>query len=185
MNNKTIKNKLYGAFIFKFFLAALFLTGGGTVLVSAHDSGSQVTECRTKECRAALVEAKQATAKYHDIQTALADGFFQASPCVAHPTLGTMGYHYINLGRIINPLVSPEEPEALLYLPDADGEMRLVAVEYIVPLGLATEAPVLFGQTFHTDGPPLNQYSLHVWAWRDNPSGIFAPFNPKLSCPSE
>ncbi len=26
-------------------------------------------------------------------------------------------------------------------------------------------------------------YDLHVWAWKHNPAGLFAPFNPKVSRP--
>src|SRR6266498_2895652 len=26
-------------------------------------------------------------------------------------------------------------------------------------------------------------YDLHVWLWQDNPTGLFAPFNPRLACP--
>ncbi|CAN5825357.1 hypothetical protein BH20ACI4_BH20ACI4_03840 [soil metagenome] len=182
MKNQTIKNNLLSSVIFAGFLAIVFFAAG-SVSVSAYE-GDEDADCRSKSCRQALVDAKQATARYHDVQNALDDGFFQASPCVSHPTLGAMGFHFINIGRIMNPLVKPDEPEVLLYLPNENGEMKLVGLEYVVPLGLATEPPVLFGQTFHTNGPPLNQYALHVWAWRNNPSGIFAPFNPKLSCPS-
>ena len=183
MKNQKIKNNLLGSLFFAGFLAIVFFTAG-SVSVSANE-GDDDPDCRSKSCRQLLVSAKQATARYHNIQNALEDGFVQVSPCVSHPTLGTMGFHYANFGRVLNPLVTADEPEVLLYLPDEDGELRLVAIEYVVPLGLASEPPVLFGQTFHTDGPPLNQYSLHVWAWRNNPSGIFAPFNPKLSCPSQ
>ncbi len=166
--------------LFAGFLAMIFFASGSAMANNLDDE-----DCRSKACREALLAAKKATARYHNVDKALEDGFVQVSPCVSHPVLGTMGYHFANFGRVFNPAVSPEEPEVLLYLPDESGHLRLVAVEYVVPFGLATEPPVLFGQTFFTDGPPLNQYSLHVWAWRNNPSGIFAPFNPKLSCPSE
>lgn len=183
MKNTAFKNNLLCSIFFAGFLAIVFFAAG-SVSVSANEGNGDI-DCRSRSCRQALVSAKQATARYHNVQNALADGFFQASPCVSHPTLGAMGFHYINIGRIMNPLVSPDDPEVLLYAPDEGGELRLVGLEYVVPLGLASEPPVLFGQTFHTDGPPLNQYSLHVWAWRNNPSGVFAPFNPKLRCPSE
>lgn len=176
---KTIKNKLFGSILLAGFAAMIFFAAGSVSVLASDDD-----DCRSKSCREALVAAKKATARYHNIQNALNDGFFQASPCVSVPGLGTMGFHYVNIGRILNPALDPAEPEVLLYIPEADGSLRLVAVEYVVPFGLASEPPVLFGQTFHTDGPPLNQYSLHVWAWRNNPNGIFAPFNPKLSCPS-
>jgi len=25
-------------------------------------------------------------------------------------------------------------------------------------------------------------YEMHVWAWRENPTGAFADMNPKVSC---
>ena len=30
---------------------------------------------------------------------------------------------------------------------------------------------------------PVPHWSLHVWRWKDNPSGQFAAFNPDVSCP--
>jgi hypothetical protein len=139
--------------------------------------------CETRECRALLTEAKKATAKYHNFQRALDEGFVQLSPCIEVPGLGAMGFHYGNFGRLMNPNVAAAEPEVLLYIPDEDGTMRLVGLEYVVPAPLVTSAPTLFGQTYHYS-PERNAYELHVWAWRNNPSGIFAPFNPKLSCPA-
>ena len=153
----------------------------GFIPAAAHEGGGG--ECETKECRAALTAAKKATAKYHNFQTALDEGFVQLSPCVAVPGLGAMGFHYGNFGRILNPNVDATEPEVLLYIPDEDGEMRLVGLEYVVPAPLTPSAPALFGQTYQFS-PERNSYELHVWAWRNNPSGTFAPFNPKLSCPS-
>jgi hypothetical protein len=52
---------------------------------------------------------------------------------------------------------------------------------------LVNQAPSLFGRTF--DGPMAGHtatmpwhYELHVWAWAPNPSGMFASWNPSLSC---
>lgn len=94
-----------------------------------------------------------------------------------------MGFHYGNFGRIMNPNADATAPEVLLYIPDEAGEMRLVGLEYVVPAPLVPAPPTLFGQTYFYS-PERNSYELHVWAWRNNPSGIFAPFNPKLSCPA-
>lgn len=150
--------------------------------VSAQADEGDDENCRSKQCRAALVDAKQATAKYHDVQEALNDGFINTGQCVSHPILGAMGIHFVKPSRIGNPSVSVTEPEVLLYIPEEDGELRLVGLEYVVPAPLTTTAPVLFGQTFHFN-PMRNEYALHVWAWRSNPGGIFADFNPKLTCP--
>ena len=71
--------------------------------------------------------------------------------------------------------------------------LRLVGVEYWradADRDLATsgDKPSLFGQPF--DGPmPGNNptmpvhYDLHVWIFENDPSGMFAQFNPNLACP--
>jgi len=64
-----------------------------------------------------------------------------------------------------------------------DGDLRLVGLEYVRFAPSTAPAPTLFGHEFHYDSR-LGAYTLHVWAWRNNPSGTFAPFNPKLSCPA-
>ncbi|HET7292166.1 MAG TPA: hypothetical protein VFM88_07070 [Vicinamibacteria bacterium] len=144
-----------------------------------------------------LAQARAATAQYHDVAVALADGFVRASPCISSPA-GTMGFHYVNHSRM-DDTAAIDEPEVLLYLPN-DGELALVAVEYVVPVfqdgqpyfGTAPPAepgphPELFGRPFdgpmpgHAPGEPWH-YDLHVWVWSHNPAGMFRPFNPSLSC---
>ncbi|MCA1622781.1 MAG: hypothetical protein LC778_03110 [Acidobacteria bacterium] len=134
-----------------------------------------------------MATARAATAKYHDVNEALADGFVPASPCVQIPNVGAMGIHYVNFSRMdLNLDVS--EPEILLYMPDETDELRLVAIEYWIPFVASNPTPSLFGRSFngpmpgHGPGEPVH-YDLHVWAWRNNPNGMFAQFNPKLSCP--
>ena len=40
-------------------------------------------------------------------------------------------------------------------------------------------APVMFGQTMHHE-TNFKYWYLHVWAWTDNPEGIYANFNPNV-----
>ncbi|HKO99256.1 MAG TPA: hypothetical protein VJU86_19815 [Pyrinomonadaceae bacterium] len=155
------------------------------------------------ECQEELTNARAATAQYHNESKALEDGFISTFQCVSVPGLGAMGVHYINPARLANPSVDATRPETLLYLRQNDGKMRLVGLEYVTPVFsngapwfgapnnpppvIDNPAPSLFGQTFdgpmpgHGPGEPWH-YDLHVWAWRDNPRGLFFPFNPKLSC---
>ncbi len=141
------------------------------------------------------------TAKYHRIEVAMEDGYFQGTPCVSSPN-GGMGYHYI---RPDNPEFNPEEensipfdgtfdptmPEAILYEMDKNGKMKLVGIEFIIDAeawDAENEMPPYFGmQEF--DEPdevhnplPFRNYQIHVWAWKHNPSGIFTPFNPNVKC---
>ena len=134
---------------------------------------------------AALATVRRATAPYHRVDRAVADGWgaVAISECVAHPELGGMGHHYVNLG-LMDGALDPETPEVLLYEPTANGRLRLVGVEYVVPFGAAPAdgpAPELFGEHFHpSEG--AGGWALHVWVWRNNASGMFADFNPDVSC---
>jgi hypothetical protein len=70
-----------------------------------------------------------------------------------------------------------------MYEPQADGSLQLLGVEYITFTG----PTVLNGHLFHFVGAPNRYgldpfYELHVWAWRANPAGTFADFNPDVSC---
>lgn len=141
-----------------------------------------------------LAQVRRATAKYHDVNVALADGFIRTPHCVEEPELGGMGIHFIHIDRLMDPAISLLEPEVLLYSETEDG-MKLLGVEYFYNIGApdtpipdpAPPSPILFGRAF--DGPmdahepgQSPHYDLHVWIWQANPSGIFAPFNPKVSC---
>jgi hypothetical protein len=142
-----------------------------------------------------LQAVKAATAKYHSFAQAQAAGYTIAEePCVAAPGLGAMGIHAINPELIADPAIDPMQPEILLYLPKANGQLELIGVEYFkvdADQNLATDAdrPSVLGQPF--DGPmpghnptmPIH-YDVHLWFWADNSAGFFAPFNPNLSCPS-
>jgi hypothetical protein len=72
----------------------------------------------------------------------------------------------------------------LLYEPDENGRLRLVGVEYIIPYSFHSRdaaPPVLFGQPF-LQFDAFQVWGLHAWVWKHNPSGLFAPWNPLVSC---
>jgi hypothetical protein len=132
-----------------------------------------------------LAQARAATAQFHNVDTARAAGYLPDEHCVEVPGLGAMGFHNPNLG-LMDLAVDHRTPELLLYAPKKNGGTRLVAVEYFVPF-VGQPAPELFGQRFdgpmpgHGPGMPTH-YDLHVWLWKHNPAGMFAPFNSKVSC---
>lgn len=120
-----------------------------------------------------------ATAKYSNIDVAIAEGFFDASGFVPN-----MGHHYILPPRIDNTFVL-EEPEIILYAPDDNGVMQFVAVEYAVPIAdLDNPGTPPEGFTGDEDeweiNPNLSQWQLHVWIVKENPDGLFAPHNPTI-----
>lgn len=130
-----------------------------------------------------LGAARKATAKYHDIKAALADGYVQETPCISNPDLGAQGFHYVNPDLLDGDL-DPAKPELLMYIPSGEGKLRLVAVEYAVPERLVPPTPSLFEHEFHPAPPGVPLYVLHVWLWQANPNGIFEDWNPNLSCPA-
>jgi hypothetical protein len=108
--------------------------------------------------------------------------------CIAHPTDGAMGYHYFNWDLIDNPEIDPLAPEGLVYAPGPNGQLRLVAVEWVVPQTVWEDAgnvepPTVLGEELHILNPALGWYIEHAWVWYDNPSGVFADWNPRVSCP--
>jgi hypothetical protein len=98
------------------------------------------------------------------------------------PKLGGMGFHY-GKTSLIDGRVAVDEPELLLYEPQSNGRMRLVAVEYIMPLQLSATPPRLFGRDFSVNAA-FGIWALHAWVWKDNPSGMFADWNPRVTCPA-
>ena len=142
--------------------------------------------------RGPLPEAvRQATERFRDVNDAIAAGYVQFGGCVSGPEEGVMGVHFSNFA-LFDDKLDVEHPESLVYEP-RNGRLHLVAAEYITPAE-AWEAshddfdlPHLMGHLFHfAPGPnrygPPAFYELHVWAWKDNPHGSFADWNPKASC---
>lgn len=129
-----------------------------------------------------LREVTRATVKYRSTQQATRAGYQEDPHCVAVPGLGGMGHHWAN-GSLVDPVFNPLQPEVMLYAPDANGRMTLVAVEYIV-INVGQPAPTFGGQPFDVGGTPVPvpHWSLHVWLHQANPNGTFTPFNPTVSC---
>jgi hypothetical protein len=131
-----------------------------------------------------LAALRQLTAPFHNIDKAIAAGWSaQITDCLELPGVGGMGYHYANTA-LIDGEVNVLEPELLVYEPQKNGGLRLVAVEYIVPFSIrpaTAEPPTLFGVPFDAV-PDAQLWGLHAWVWRENPSGIFFAWNPKVSC---
>lgn len=132
-----------------------------------------------------LAALRQATAPFHNFDLAMAAGWnFQLTGCLESPD-GGMGYHYANLERLADGgAIDPRRPEALLFEPGRNGQLRFVAVEYVVleeDLPRTAPAPELFGQPFHFN-EAFEVWALHAWVWRHNPSGMFADWNPVVNC---
>jgi hypothetical protein len=129
-----------------------------------------------------LAELRRAVAGFHDFEAAQRAGYVAAiTPCMEDAS-GGMGYHYAK-PELVNGVVIEGQPEVLLYEPQKNGRLRFVGVEFIIPFDQWTsaEAPVLYGQPMARN-LTFKVWALHVWVGRENPSGVFADWNPKVSC---
>ncbi len=144
-----------------------------------------------------LREVEQATRQYRDVAQAVSAGYGEFKDkdgiaCIALPNVGGMGVHYVNGNLVGDTVLDPLRPESLVYAVGGAGRLKLAAVEYIV-FADAWDAqhddpPSLFGATFDLTPSPNRFdipafYALHAWIYRGNPTGTFAPWNPKVTCP--
>lgn len=138
-----------------------------------------------------LVEAvRQATKPFRNVEAAESAGYGLFHGCVSGPQEGAMGIHYVNGDLVGDGELDASHPEALIY-EFRDGHLQLVGVEFVV-IAEAWDAnhempPTLMGQVFQYVGAPNRYrlpgfYELHVWAWKQNPLGMFTDWNPKVSC---
>ena len=135
------------------------------------------------QARQDLASLRRVTATFHTFQAAKDAGWSTPiTGCMTDPVAGGMGFHY-GYDKLIDGNVRADEPELLLYEPEANGRMRLVAVEYIVPLAAwkSPDPPELFGQRFKVN-EAFGIWALHAWVWESNPSGMFADWNPRVTC---
>jgi hypothetical protein len=136
---------------------------------------------------------REATAHFRDPATAEAEGYHLAFGCVTGPDFGAMGLHYVNMSLVGDGELDPAHPEIVIYEPLPNGRLRLVGADFLV---LAADwhaknaaPPELEGQLMHLFESPNRFglpafYTLHVWAWKDNPTGMFVNWHSKVSCDS-
>jgi hypothetical protein len=170
----------------RFFIATVLGLAGLAAILSA------VALAGDGSLPAELQDVRAAVARYHSVDQASRDGYVQASPCESSAA-GTMGQHWANFALMADGVIDPLRPEVLLYLPDENGNLKLVAVEYFkrdADGSLLTDGdrPFFFGQPFdgpmpgHNPAMPVH-YDLHVWVAEENPNGVYAQWNPTLRCP--
>lgn len=168
---------------------ALALTA--PLLVGCNESPTQPDE---QDPVAELVETvRAATSAFQSLDAAIAGGFEGASPCISSPD-GGMGFHFVRMA-LVDATVEASQPELVLFEPGAGDVMQLVGVEFLVDAtawDAANSGPPMLADRAFDDhraeearhGLPFPHYELHVWAWEDNPEGVFTPFNPNVACPS-
>jgi hypothetical protein len=173
-------------------LGALLLTASASSRVSAQGDDRRGGQEPGKKRVSALVEVvRKATARYRDVTVAEADGYALQFGCVTGGDVGAMGLHYVNGPLVMDGLLDATRPEIVIYEPTANGGRKLIGADYLV-LAEAWDAthsspPELMGQLLHLFEAPNRFglpafYTLHVWAWKDNPTGTFVNWHSNVSC---
>lgn len=176
------------------------------------------TEAPVQASEPTLEEVRAATARFADINVALSEGYIldpmrlcDTAEMLGHPGgLGVMGVHYfrpdlLGITGPPNPRVNGVgthtdflQPGVLVYEPQADGSLELIAVENLTFM-TAWEAagntvpPSYQGEPYDLmrDDPSTQldeahffepHYDRHVWVHRANPNGMFAQYNPDATC---
>jgi hypothetical protein len=134
---------------------------------------------------------RESTERFRDVKVAEAEGYALTFGCVSGGEYGAMGLHYVNFPLVLDGVLDPTRPEIVIYEPLPNGRLQLVGADYLV---LASDwhsknpaPPELMGQLLHLFESPNRFglptfYTLHVWAWKENPTGTFANWHAKVSC---
>jgi hypothetical protein len=142
---------------------------------------------------ALLAQIRAATARYHRVEVAEADGYerrrFPFPPFDPIPCIEAEGIRYGNLS-LFDGVVDPTRPELLLYEPLPNGKLRLAGVQFLVPASewdSSQGIPHVGEQPFMDRrlppwGAPFPNYSLVVWVWTHNPDGMYVLQNPRVTC---
>jgi hypothetical protein len=139
-----------------------------------------------------LVRAvRESTRRFHDVNQAKAEGYQLLFGCVSGPDDGAMGLHYVNLELVADGILDPGRPEIVIYEPTPNGGRRLIGADFLVFAetwhASNTATPELGGQLMHLIESPNRYglpafYTLHVWAWKPNPTGAFVNWHSDVSC---
>jgi hypothetical protein len=180
-------------------IAFTLLTAGSLRLLAedghSHKPPGERQEMQEEQANAAtlLKVVRQATERFKDVSVAQAEGYALQFGCVSGPDSGAMGLHYVNGDLVASGVLDPTRPQIVIYEPTPNGRLRLTGADFLVLADQwnATHSgpPELMGQLFHLFEYPNRFglpafYTLHVWAWKQNPNGAFVNWHPNVSCQS-
>ncbi|PYT94140.1 MAG: hypothetical protein DMG36_06395 [Acidobacteria bacterium] len=159
-----------------------------------HETTAQPQQLTSAQS-ALLKVVRDNTERFKDVSVAEREGYSLLFGCVSGPDSGAMGLHYVNLPLVAAGVVDATRPQIVIYEPMPDGRLQLIGADFLV---IASDwdkahpgqgAPQLMGQLFHYFESPNRFglpafYTLHVWAWKENPNGAFVNWHPNVSCQS-
>jgi len=154
----------------------------------------QQTSEQQSRAGALMKLVRESTERFQDVKQAEYEGYHLQFGCVSGDDFGAMGLHYVNDTLVGSGMIDPTRPQIILYEAQPNGTLKLTGTDYLV-LAEGWDAshpgvtPQLMGQTFHYFATPNRFglpafYTLHVWAWKDNPKGAFVNWHPHVSCQS-
>ncbi len=176
---------------FQYFMIALILIGICSMRALAQDEHSHNLTQDQRNQSALLKIVRESTERFKDVKVAEAEGYTLTFGCVSGPDAGAMGLHFVNSDLVNKGILDPTRPQIVIYEPTADGKLRLIGVDFlfIADTWNATHSgpPQLMGQLFHLFESPNRFnlptfYTLHIWAWKENPNGAFVNWHPNVSC---
>ena len=199
---KTVIKKNYSstfAIGLRYSVMGLVLLGGGAFHAAAQEGHShngaepqvEMSAEQRRKANALVKIVRAATERYKDVAVAQADGYALQFGCVTGSDSGAMGLHYVNGNLVNGGEIDPTRPQIVIYEPTPEGGLKLIGADFLV-MADAWNAkhsgpPEMMGQLFHLFEYPNRFglpafYTLHVWAWKDNPNGAFVNWHPKVSC---
>jgi hypothetical protein len=154
----------------------------------------EMTPDQLENASALIRIVRESTERFQDVHAAENEGYRLKFGCVSGDDFGAMGLHYVNDTLVANGIVDATRPQIVLYEAQPDGSLKLTGADYLV-VADAWDAshpgvtPQLMGQIFHYFASPNRFglpafYTLHVWAWKENPKGAFVNWHPDVSCQS-
>src|SRR4051794_19440831 len=159
------------------------------------NQGNQELTLDEQSRQSALIQSvRQATERFQNVKVAESEGYHLEFGCVSGDDFGAMGLHYVNDMVVGQGMVDVTRPQIVLYEAQPNGKLKLTGADYLVladPWDARNPGvtPQLMGQIFHYFPSPNRFglpafYTLHVWAWKDNPKGAFVNWHPNVSCQS-
>jgi len=162
--------------------------------VHAHPSTATQDQQSQDQQSLLLRVVRQATERFKEVKVAEKEGYHLEFGCVSGDDFGAMGLHFVNDTLVGNGVVDVTKPQIILYEQQPDGSLKLTGADYLVIASTWDEShpgtpPQLMGQIFHYFASPNRFglpafYTLHVWAWKENPKGAFVNWHPNVSCQS-
>jgi hypothetical protein len=186
--------QFHRAMICAFAFTSIWSTGAFAQTNHPHTASSQTLTDDQKNNQSALIKiVRDSTERFQDVAEAVREGYTLQFGCVSGPDQGAMGLHFVNSDLVSRGIIDPTRPQIVIYEPTADGHLKLIGVDFLLIASVwdadktHTGPPQLMGQLFHYWESPNRFslpafYTLHIWAWKENPNGAFVNWHPNVSC---